>query len=186
MEESRKFRRPFTTTPRPIFWAIFPIPCRLNRLMFTSGYTLGGLSMRILYSDYFEEEASGQIFRFKRREISCTILSEIWMDTLALSFSPRGQHVYLLYYGGGLYRADYDELLVKSLPSIYHVTDSWRTTKNEITDVHEVPGLEEVDGQLRYSLKADQIISCLCLLCVPAHRQAGLRLRGLELPVLGP
>ena len=29
------------------------------------------------------------------------------------------------YYGGGLYRADYDELLMKPLPSIYHVTDSW-------------------------------------------------------------
>ena len=28
------------------------------------------------------------------------------------------------YYGGGLYRADYDDLLVKTLPSIYHVTDS--------------------------------------------------------------
>ena len=29
------------------------------------------------------------------------------------------------YYGGGLYRRDYDEVLVKELPSIYHVDDSW-------------------------------------------------------------
>jgi hypothetical protein len=29
------------------------------------------------------------------------------------------------YYGGGLYHNDYDEILVKMLPSIYHVTDSW-------------------------------------------------------------
>lgn len=29
------------------------------------------------------------------------------------------------YYGGGLYKNDYDEILVKMLPSLYHVTDSW-------------------------------------------------------------
>jgi hypothetical protein len=29
------------------------------------------------------------------------------------------------YYGGGIYRSDYEELLVKNLPSIYHVDDTW-------------------------------------------------------------
>ena len=32
--------------------------------------------------------------------------------------------MFTYYYGGGLYRNDYDELLVKT-SSIYHVTDSW-------------------------------------------------------------
>ena len=29
------------------------------------------------------------------------------------------------YYGGGLYKGDYDQTLVQQLPSIYHVDDSW-------------------------------------------------------------
>ena len=40
-------------------------------------------------------------------------------------FNREGNMFTYYYYGGGLYRADYDEVLVKSLPSIYHVTDSW-------------------------------------------------------------
>ena len=76
--------------------------------------------------EYFEEEASNQIFRFKRREISCTILSEIWDGYLGFElFSKQGNMFTYYYYGGGLYRNDYDEILVKALPSIYHVTDSW-------------------------------------------------------------
>ena len=69
---------------------------------------------------------SNQIFRFKRREISCTILSEIWDGYLGFElFSKQGNMFTYYYYGGGLYRNDYDEILVKALPSIYHVTDSW-------------------------------------------------------------
>ena len=66
------------------------------------------------------------IFRFKRREISCTILSEIWDGYLGFElFNQQGNLFTYYYYGGGLYKTDYDEVLVKKLPSIYHVTDSW-------------------------------------------------------------
>ena len=68
----------------------------------------------------------GNFSRFKRREISCTILSELWDGYLGFElFSDHGNLFTYYYYGGGLYYQDYQRVLVKTLPSIYHVTDSW-------------------------------------------------------------
>ena len=53
-------------------------------------------------------------------------LSEIWDGYLGFElFSQVGNMFTYYYYGGGLYPADNDEILVKSLPNIYHVVDSW-------------------------------------------------------------
>ena len=87
---------------------------------------LGWIIDNDLYSEYFEDEADVQIFRFKRREISCTILSEIWDGYLGYElFNKTGNMFTYYYYGGGIYRSDDDDELVKKIPSIYHVKDTW-------------------------------------------------------------
>jgi hypothetical protein len=108
------------------FLGNFPASLPIEQAYVHIGMYLGWIIENDLYSEYFEEEASNQIFRFKRREISCTILSEIWDGYLGYQlFSKHGNMFTYYYYAGGLYHNDYQELLVKGLPSIYHVDDSW-------------------------------------------------------------
>jgi hypothetical protein len=118
------------------FLGNFPDSLPIEQAYVHIGMYLGWVIDNDLYSEYFEEEADMQIFRFKRREISCTILSEIWDGYLGFElFNKNGNMFTYYYYGGGLYRNDYDEALVKKLPSIYHVKDTWEhyeTIKNRI------------------------------------------------------
>ena len=108
------------------FLGNFPESLPIEQAYVHIGMYLGWIIEKELYSEFFEEEAEIQIFRFRRREISCTILSEIWDGYLGFElFNREGNMFTYYYYGGGLYRGDYDEILVKNLPSIYHVDDSW-------------------------------------------------------------
>jgi len=108
------------------FLGNFPGNLPIEQAYVHIGIYLGWTIEKGLYSEYFEDEASNQIFRFKRREISCTILSEIWDGYLGHElFNDHGNMFTYYYYGGGLYHVDYQNILVKELPSIYHVTDSW-------------------------------------------------------------
>jgi hypothetical protein len=123
------------------FLGNFPDSLPIEQAYVHIGMYLGWIIETELYSEFFEEEAAIQIFRFKRKEISCTILSEIWDGYLGFElFNREGNMFTYYYYGGGLYRTDYDELLVKTLPSIYHVTDSWENyekIKARITMRHQ-------------------------------------------------
>ena len=108
------------------FLGNFPENLPIEQAYVHIGMYLGWIIDNELYSDYFEDEAEVQIIRFKRREISCTILSELWDGYLGYElFSKEGNMFSYYYYGGGLYRRDYDEVLVKELPSLYHVGDTW-------------------------------------------------------------
>ena len=108
------------------FLGNFPDNLPIEQAYVHIGMYLGWIIDNDLYSEYFEDEADVQIFRFKRREISCTILSEIWDGYLGYElFNKTGNMFTYYYYGGGIYRSDYDDELVKKLPSIYHVKDSW-------------------------------------------------------------
>lgn len=108
------------------FLGNFPANLPIEQAYVHIGIYLGWVIDRELYSEYFEDEASNQIFRFKRREISCTILSEIWDGYLGHElFNDKGNMFTYYYYGGGLYHMDYQTHLVKKLPSLYHVVDSW-------------------------------------------------------------
>lgn len=112
------------------FLGNFPDSLPIEQAYVHIGMYLGWVIDNELYSEYFEDEAEMQIFRFRRREISCTILSEIWDGYLGYElFNKTGNMFTYYYYGGGLYRNDYDEVLVKKLPSIYHVKDSWENYK---------------------------------------------------------
>lgn len=108
------------------FLGNFPESLPIEQAYVHIGMYLGWIIDNDLYSETFEDEADIQIFRFKRREISCTILSEIWDGYLGHElFNRTGNMFTYYYYGGGLYHTDYQNLLVKELPSIYHVKDSW-------------------------------------------------------------
>ncbi|GIV36029.1 MAG: hypothetical protein KatS3mg032_0408 [Cyclobacteriaceae bacterium] len=126
MERKADIQKTIYDNAKTHFLGNFPDNLPIEQAYVHIGMYLGWIIDNDLYSEYFEEEASAQIFRFKRREISCTILSEIWDGYLGYElFNRQGNMFTYYYYGGGLYRNDYDEVLVKSLPSIYHVTDSW-------------------------------------------------------------
>ncbi|WPP51285.1 DUF7832 domain-containing protein [Catalinimonas niigatensis] len=108
------------------FLGNFPKQLPIEQAYVHIGMYLGWVIEQDLYSPYFEDEADTQIFRFKNRQISCTILSEIWDGYLGYElFSEQGNLFTYYYYGGGVYRKDYQTLLAPDLPSIYHVTDDW-------------------------------------------------------------
>lgn len=106
--------------------AEFPESLPMEQAYVHIGMYLGWVIDSGLYSEYFGEEASTEIFRFKRKEISCTILSEVWNGYLAFEFlNKSGNNFTLFYYTSGLYRLDYEEVLGRELPSIYYVDDTW-------------------------------------------------------------
>ena len=108
------------------FLGNFPEALPIEQAYVHIGMYLGWIIDQDLYSEYFLEEAEVQIYRFKRRELGCTILSEIWDGYLGYElFSKTGNMFTYYYYGGGLYRKDYESLLTEDLPSLYHVKDSW-------------------------------------------------------------
>lgn len=90
------------------------------------GMYLGWVIENNLYSEFFEDEAEVQMFRFRRRELSCTILSELWDGYLGYElFNNDGNLFTYYYYGSGIYKKDYETVLAGDLPSIYHVKDNW-------------------------------------------------------------
>ncbi len=108
------------------FLGNFPKSLPIEQAYVHIGMYLGWIIDHKLYSEYFEDEADIQIYRFQNREISCTILSEIWDGYLGYElFSEEGNMFTYYYYGGGLYHKDYKTLLAPELPTIYHVEDEW-------------------------------------------------------------
>jgi hypothetical protein len=108
------------------FLGNFPQHLPIEQAYVHIGIYLGWVIDNNLYSEYFEEEADTQIYRFSNRQINCTILSEIWDGYLGHElFSDEGNLFTYYYYGGGLYHKDYVDILAGDLPSIYHVSDEW-------------------------------------------------------------
>lgn len=108
------------------FLGNFPDSLPIEQAYLHIGMYLGWIIEHQLYSDYFEEEAETEIYRFMRRDIPATILSEIWDGYLGFElFSKEGNMFTYYYYGGGLYKKDYESTIANDLPSIYHVKDSW-------------------------------------------------------------
>jgi hypothetical protein len=79
-----------------------------------------------LYSEYFEDEASTEFFRFSRREISCIILAEIWDGALSHKLLNDETNLFTFYYyEGGVFKRGYTDELVRSHKTIYYVEDTW-------------------------------------------------------------
>lgn len=108
------------------FLGNFPESLPIEQAYVHIGMYLGWIIEKGLYSEFFEDEAAVQMIRFQRREISCTILSEMWDGYLGHElFSKTGNMFTYYYYGGGIYKKDYQTVLAGDLPSIYHVQDTW-------------------------------------------------------------
>lgn len=104
----------------------FPNDLPIEQAYVHIGMFLGWIIEQALYSDFFEEECGAQILKFLRKDISPTVLSEIWDGHLGSDlFTDEGNMFTYYYYGGGIFSKDYRDLLVKDLPSVYHVQDSW-------------------------------------------------------------
>jgi len=108
------------------FLGDFPTTLPIEKAYLHIGIYLGWIVDNHLYSDYFEEEASTEIFRFERREIGPIVLSEIWDGRLSHELFSYDSNIFTyFYYAGGIYKKDYISILVDSEPSLYHVEDSW-------------------------------------------------------------
>ena len=108
------------------FLGNFPESLPIEQAYVHIGMFLGWVIENGLFSEFFEDEAGVQMIRFQRRDISCTILSEMWDGYLGHElFDKTGNMFAYYYYGGGIYRKDYETMLAGDLPSIYHVQDTW-------------------------------------------------------------
>jgi hypothetical protein len=108
------------------FLGNFPETLPIERAYLHIGMYMGWIIEKGLYSAYFEDESEHQMYQFVNKNISCTILSEIWDGYLGYElFSKQGNMFTYYYYAGGLYKIDYEKTLACDLPSIYHVTDTW-------------------------------------------------------------
>lgn len=108
------------------FLGDFPSSLPIEKAYLHIGIYMGWIIDNDLYSEYFEEEASTEIYRFKRREIGCIILAEIWDGALSHELFNEETNLFTYYYyAGGIFKKDYVEVLVKSHKTIYHVEDTW-------------------------------------------------------------
>lgn len=109
------------------FLGNFPSVLPIEQAYVHIGMFLGWICENDLYSDFFEEEAALQILRFRRRQISCSILSAVWDGYLGSElFNDEGNEFSQYYYLSGKYKKDYERTLAADLPSIYHVEDNWK------------------------------------------------------------
>lgn len=108
------------------FLGDFPASLPIEKAYLHIGIYMGWVIDNKLYSEYFEDEASTEIYRFTRRDIGCIILAEIWDGALSHElFNDEANLFTFYYYAGGIFKKDYNEVLVKSNKTIYHVDDSW-------------------------------------------------------------
>jgi hypothetical protein len=108
------------------FLGNFPSVLPIEQAYVHIGMYLGWICENDLYSDFFEEEAALQILRFRKRQISCSILSAVWDGYLGSDlFNEEGNEFTQYYYLSGKYKKDYEKTLAANLPSIYHVEDNW-------------------------------------------------------------
>lgn len=108
------------------FLGDYPASLPIEKAYLHIGIYMGWVIENELYSEYFEDEASTEIYRFNRREIGCIILAEIWDGALSHElFNDETNLFTFYYYAGGIFKKDYNEVLVKSHKTIYHVADTW-------------------------------------------------------------
>ncbi len=108
------------------FLGDFPSNLPIEKAYLHIGIYMGWVIDHDLYSEYFEEEAETEIYRFKRREVPCIILAEIWDGRLSHElFNTETNFFTYYYYAGGIFKRDYIDVLVTSHPTIYHVNDDW-------------------------------------------------------------
>ncbi len=120
------------------FLGKFPEELPIEQAYLHIGIYMGWMIENRLYSEAFLEEAETQMYRFKRRQISCTVLSEMWDGHLGPEmFNEEGNLFSEDYYLVGDYVDDYIATLCKEYPTMYHVNDLWNnyeTMKAKLTE----------------------------------------------------
>ena len=108
------------------FLGKFPEELPIEQAYLHIGMYLGWIIENGLYSEYFLDESEIQMYRFKHKQISCTVLSEVWDGQLSPNmFNEEGNAFTEDYYLVGDYVEDYIGELCKSYPTMYHVADEW-------------------------------------------------------------
>src|SRR4051794_15077916 len=106
----------------------FPAELDIEQAFIHTGMFLGWLIDQDLCSEWFKKELDGYISAFKAREITGRKVFEacdgVLMDEM---LSEEGNHFAQQYFDfeRGAYLRNYEELLGKGLPTMYHVADSW-------------------------------------------------------------
>ena len=93
-----------------------------------TGLYLGWIIDNDLYSEMFRDESAEQITRFKAREITGPEVYESWDGCLIdYMLSDEGNAFSRAYFDfeRGTYLQDYDEVVAKGLPSLYHAPNTW-------------------------------------------------------------
>lgn len=125
-EDKNQSKNLIYDTAKHHFLGHFPSILPIEQAYVHIGMFLGWMLEHELYGEIFEDEEAHQVFRFKNREISCSILSAMWDGYLGEDmFNREGNDFSVHYYQSGIYRKDYQEVLANDLPSMYHVEDSW-------------------------------------------------------------
>lgn len=93
-----------------------------------TGLYLGWIIDRDLYSEEFREGTADLIAAFKAREVTGPEVYEFWdgclIDTM-LSAEGNAFSQDYFDFDRGKYLADYEELLLGDLPTLYHVANTW-------------------------------------------------------------
>ena len=93
-----------------------------------TGLYLGWIIDHDLYSEEFREETAGLIAGFKARKVTGPEIYESWDGCLIDDMlSDEGNAFSQDYFDfeRGAFLADYEELLRRNLPSVYHVANTW-------------------------------------------------------------
>lgn len=107
------------------FLSHFPSILPMDQAYVHVGMFLGWMLDHDLHSEIFEDEEAHQLLRFKNKEISCSLLSALWDGYLGEElFNEEGNDFCHYYYQSGIYRKDYQEMLVDANHN-GQVEDTW-------------------------------------------------------------
>jgi hypothetical protein len=106
----------------------YPADLSEDQALVHTGLFLGWLIDRTLYSEEFADYAGDEIAAFRTRNRTGPQIYD-WCDAALLDdmLSDEGNAFAQSYFDfdKGKFLADYDEMLAKDLPSLYHVADTW-------------------------------------------------------------
>lgn len=110
------------------FGGEFPSDLEIEQGFVHTGMFLGWLIDHQLFSEWFGEEMAGEVSAFNAREMSGAKVFEACDGVLTDDMLNDEGNLFAHYYFDfeqGRFLEDYEELLAKGLPSVYHVSDTW-------------------------------------------------------------
>ena len=106
----------------------FPSDLEIEQGFVHTGMFLGWLIDHRLFSDWFRDELAGYVSAFNARKMSGPKVFEACDGVLTDDMLSDEGNLFAHYYFDfeqGKFLRDYEELLAKGLPTVYHVSDTW-------------------------------------------------------------